>query len=191
MQISTGMQGSQRNTPRAFLEASHCLSISRCLTTLRADISKLKVSGLQVLNDQRDNPIQGSVAGWQTVAGTYQDMRQSVFCVCPPGIAQQTLRMWRSIMSGCIPVTFFKAHDQPYEINSNLDYKQFSVNINPQEHHLLAPILKGILNNPAKLAQMQLELSKVQQMFIWDKQQKKGVFDMIFAELKQHIARDV
>lgn len=146
-------------------------------------------SGLQVLKDQRDNPIQGSLAGWQTVAGTHEDMRRSVFCVCPPGIAQQTLRMWRSIMSGCIPVTFFKAHDQPYERNLNLDYTKFSININPQEDHLLAPILTGILNNPAKLRQMQAELTKVQQMFIWDKVQKKGVFDMILSELSQHTAR--
>ena len=92
-------------------------------------------------------------------------------------------------MSGCIPVTFFKAHDQPYERNLDLDYTKFSININPQEHHLLAPILTGILNNPAKLRQMQAELTKVQQMFIWDKVQKKGVFDMILSELSQHTAR--
>ncbi len=92
-------------------------------------------------------------------------------------------------MSGCIPVTFFKAHDQPYERNLNLDYSQFSININPQESHLLHPILTRILDNPAKLAKMQAELSKVQHMFIWDKKQTKGVFDMIATELSQHSAR--
>ena len=35
-------------------------------------------------------------------------MARSVFCVCPPGNTQDSARVWRSIILGCIPVTFFR-----------------------------------------------------------------------------------
>ena len=35
-------------------------------------------------------------------------MRRSVFCVCPPGNTQDSARVWRAIILGCIPVTFFR-----------------------------------------------------------------------------------
>ena len=35
-------------------------------------------------------------------------MRRSVFCVCPPGNTQDSARVWRAIIFGCIPVTFFR-----------------------------------------------------------------------------------
>jgi hypothetical protein len=39
---------------------------------------------------------------------TEEDMRRSIFCVCPPGNTQDSARVWRSIIFGCIPVTFFR-----------------------------------------------------------------------------------
>ena len=48
-------------------------------------------------------------------------------------------------MSGCIPVTLYKAFDSPFERNLRLDYHRFSVNINQGEYHLLRPILMGLL----------------------------------------------
>ena len=35
-------------------------------------------------------------------------MRRSIFCVCPPGNTQDSARVWRAIIFGCIPVTFFR-----------------------------------------------------------------------------------
>ena len=35
-------------------------------------------------------------------------MRRSLFCVCPPGNTQDSARVWRAIILGCIPVTFFR-----------------------------------------------------------------------------------
>ena len=35
-------------------------------------------------------------------------MRRSLFCVCPPGNTQDSARVWRAIIFGCIPVTFFR-----------------------------------------------------------------------------------
>ena len=144
-----------------------------------------------MLHDQAVHPIPGSLAGWQTVHETHNDMRRSIFCVCPPGIAQQTLRVWRSLMSGCIPVTFFSAHDNPYERFSHLDYSKFSINVNPSETHLLRPMLTGLLDNPSKIVEMQSEVRRVQRYFIWDIKKNAGVFDMILTELQQHPARSV
>ena len=141
----------------------------------------------QLLENQEDDPIPGSSAAWQSVAQTHEDMKHSIFCVCPPGIAQQTLRVWRSIMSGCIPVTFFQGHDNPFP--SSVNYEDFSININPDEHHLLHKVLAGLLSNPQKIQDMQHELSLIQQGFVWDKKNKKGVYDMIYAELANHPAR--
>jgi hypothetical protein len=39
---------------------------------------------------------------------TEEDMRRAVFCVCPPGNTQDSARVWRAIILGCIPVTFFR-----------------------------------------------------------------------------------
>ena len=39
---------------------------------------------------------------------TEADMRRSIFCVCPPGNTQDSARVWRAIIFGCIPVTFFR-----------------------------------------------------------------------------------
>ena len=42
------------------------------------------------------------------VQETEEDMRRSIFCVCPPGNTQDSARVWRAIIFGCIPVTFFR-----------------------------------------------------------------------------------
>ena len=41
-------------------------------------------------------------------------MEASVFCMCAPGQTQDTVRMWRAIVKGCIPVTMFRANDLPF-----------------------------------------------------------------------------
>ena len=46
---------------------------------------------------------------------TEADMARSVFCACPPGATQDTTRLFKAILKGCIPVTFFRANDLPFE----------------------------------------------------------------------------
>ena len=41
-------------------------------------------------------------------------MEAAVFCLCPPGQTQDTVRVWRSILKGCIPITLFRANDLPF-----------------------------------------------------------------------------
>lgn len=142
-----------------------------------------------LLQRESEYPILGSVSGWQTVENTYDDMKHSIFCVCPPGIAQQTLRVWRAIISGCIPVTLFIAHDNPYERLSNLDYSTFSVNINPHEWHLLRPTLVGLLARPDRISALQAGLGEVQAKFLWDRESYDGAFKAVLEELILHPAR--
>lgn len=144
----------------------------------------------RLLAKQLGDPIPGGVSGWQTVNGTHDDMTHSIFCVCPPGIAQHTLRVWRSIMFGCIPITFFNANDNPYTF-SRLDYSKFSINIDPTEWYLLQPIIKGLLARPERIALMQEELAKIQTRFVWDSENFSGAFQAVFEELALHPSRFV
>ncbi len=111
------------------------------------------------------------------------DMQQSVFCVCPNGISQHTLRVFRAILAGCIPVTFFRAFDSPLERNLGLDWSAFSVNINPDEHLLTQPTLTKILANPRRVSAMQDALQAVQPFFEWGSGRADGVEHNLLREL--------
>ena len=41
--------------------------------------------------------------------------------------------MWRAIIYGCIPVTYFRAVELPFMRRLGIDYGQFSVNIQPDD----------------------------------------------------------
>ena len=42
--------------------------------------------------------------------------------------------MWRAIIYGCIPVTYFRAVELPFMRRLGIDYGQFSVNIQPDDY---------------------------------------------------------
>ncbi len=62
----------------------------------------------------RAHPLPGSQHGLRSVQETEADMERSLFCMCAPGQTQDTVRMWRAIVKGCIPVTMFRANDLPF-----------------------------------------------------------------------------
>ena len=35
-------------------------------------------------------------------------MARSLFCVCAPGATQDTTRLFKAILKGCLPITFFR-----------------------------------------------------------------------------------
>ena len=39
---------------------------------------------------------------------TDADMARSLFCVAAPGATQDTTRLFKAILKGCIPITFFR-----------------------------------------------------------------------------------
>ena len=146
----------------------------------------LRTNLLQAHN--RDQ-IPNATAGWAPASQTHSDMSNSIFCVCPPGISQHTLRVYRSIIFGCIPVTFLLANDSPYETIMGVNYREFTVNINPNEWHLTQRILRGLLSRPEVLEQMQAALTKVQSKFIWDHVELQGAYSAIYQELELHPMR--
>ncbi|CAI7860725.1 unnamed protein product, partial [Closterium sp. NIES-53] len=75
------------------------------------------------------------IKGWSFAAkGEYQtnkEWQKAVFCICPSGHSQWTSRPFKALISGCIPVTFFRDHDNPWD--DELDYSSFSINIDPDD----------------------------------------------------------
>lgn len=56
-----------------------------------------------------------------------QEVRQSVFCLCPRGFAPWSQRLYDSIMLGCIPIIIADDIVLPFE--DIIDYRQFSVKV--------------------------------------------------------------
>ncbi len=42
--------------------------------------------------------------------------------------------MWRAIIYGCIPVTYYRALELPFMRRLGIDYGQFSINIQPDDY---------------------------------------------------------
>ena len=64
---------------------------------------------------------------------TDADMAAATFCLCPPGATQDSTRMWRALLRGCIPVTFFRANDLPFARHLGIAYSDFVVNLQPDD----------------------------------------------------------
>jgi hypothetical protein len=64
---------------------------------------------------------------------TDADMAAATFCLCPPGATQDSTRMWRALLRGCIPVTFFRANDLPFARHLGVAYSDFIVNLQPDD----------------------------------------------------------
>ncbi|CAI5474990.1 unnamed protein product [Closterium sp. Yama58-4] len=75
------------------------------------------------------------IKGWSFAAkaenATNKEWQRAVFCICPPGHSQWTSRPFKALISGCIPVTFFRDHDNPW--GDEVDYSAFSINIDPDD----------------------------------------------------------
>ncbi|CAI5466788.1 unnamed protein product [Closterium sp. Yama58-4] len=92
---------------------------------------------------------------------TDQDWQHSVFCICPPGHSQWTSRPFKALISGCIPVTFFREHDNPWQ--DTLNYDAFSVNIDPDD----VPRMRERLEK-ANVPMLQKGVEQVQDTLIYD-----------------------
>ena len=61
-------------------------------------------------------------------------MARSVFCATPPGQTQDSVRVFRAIIKGCIPVTFYRGNDRPFERHLKVPWDAFSVNMQPDDY---------------------------------------------------------
>ena len=144
----------------------------------------------EILRQHEENPIPGAVAGKVPIHQTHLDMQNAVFCVTPNGASQHTVRTYRAILAGCIPVTFFRAFDNPWERNLGLDWSTFTVNINPDEYYMTGDILRRVLRTPARVQALQTNLARVQPMFEWFSGSEHGVENILLQELSLISARN-
>ena len=113
--------------------------------------------------------------GWASKNDTDKDMQSSIFCITPPGHTQDTERFYRAIFNGCIPVTFFSNVELPFSEELGLKYADFTVNLGQLDWHRADVILKALLMQPDKIAQLQQKLNAAQTMFNWDRASSNGV----------------
>lgn len=64
--------------------------------------------------------------------------------------------MWRAITFGCIPVTFFRAFDLPFQRHMGMPYADFVLNIQPDDYRHLNARVQALLDNPTQLRRMQV-----------------------------------
>ncbi|CAI5986192.1 unnamed protein product [Closterium sp. NIES-64] len=112
---------------------------------------------------------------------TDQDWQHSVFCICPPGHSQWTSRPFKALISGCIPVTFFREHDNPWQ--RSLNYDSFSINIDPDD----VPSMRARLEQ-ADVPRLQKGVEKVQALFRWSGSWSEGAESMLLQELRAKVA---
>ncbi|CAI5517809.1 unnamed protein product [Closterium sp. Naga37s-1] len=119
-------------------------------------------------------------------AGDNSEWGESVFCLVPPSRAQWTVQLAKAILSGCIPVTFLRANDNPWAASlhhqkaapssatatapasaaptapSSLNYPLFSLNVDPADLHSLPRRLQDAFDQPGLVARLQHNLGLVQ-----------------------------
>jgi hypothetical protein len=76
------------------------------------------------------------------VQETLADMARSVFCATPPGQTQDSVRVFRAIIKGCIPVTMYRGNDHPFERHLLLPWDSFSVNLQPDDYDQINRVLQ-------------------------------------------------
>jgi hypothetical protein len=138
----------------------------------------------ELLDLWKTKGLPGSKTGAARLDETIDDMRQSVFCLCPPGNTPDTTRLWRALILGCIPVTFFRACEMPFGRYLDIDYQQFTINIQPDDYEETPRILNFVLNDHTTLRSLQRGVLTYQTRFLWDYQVPKGVYANIDAELR-------
>jgi len=121
----------------------------------------------------------------------YAEMRQAIFCLCPIGWAQWTVRFYESIQMGCVPVTFHPAPSpmplrMPFE--RAIDYTTLSINVPPNQISELRPRLEAIVSNRTRLRDMQRALWQARPAFDWTDLSQAGAFYHTLEQLATKLA---
>lgn len=124
-------------------------------------------------------------------AAHFAELHSAIFCLCPPGWAQWTVRFFESVQTGCLPVTFAPRPDpmplrMPFE--DHLDYSAFTVNVPPREIPQLKERLHAIASNRTHLRAMQRALWRVRSLFDWTDASEHGAFHRTLEALHQRMA---
>lgn len=110
----------------------------------------------------------------------YEDMRKSVFCLCPRGWSPWTLRAYQGMMVGCIPVIIADEIEFPYE--NTMDWTQLTVKIAEKDVNRTTEILRALPEQEVK--KKQDAIAKVWKTVTYPIPSEPGdAFHMIMEEL--------
>mmetsp|Transcript_36753 Transcript_36753/g.87321 ORF Transcript_36753/g.87321 Transcript_36753/m.87321 type:complete len:263 (+) Transcript_36753:866-1654(+) len=110
----------------------------------------------------------------------FEDMRKSLFCLCPRGWSPWTLRAYQGMMVGCIPVVIADEIEFPYE--NTIDWTQLSVKIAEKDVNRTMEILRGIPEE--QIRRKQDAIAKVWKTVTYPVPSEAGdAFHMIMEEL--------
>ncbi len=103
-------------------------------------------------------------------AKTYrEDFLNSKFCLCPPGWATWTPRLYEALLLGCVPVVVADDNALPYA--RTLDYSKFSVHIAEKHATKLRTILKAA---EKQIDQLRQGMKDVWANFVYNSPPKPG-----------------
>ena len=99
-----------------------------------------------------------------------QEFRTSKFCLCPPGWATWTPRVFESLLLGCIPAVVADHNVLPFQ--RSLDYQSFAVFIPEKRKEDIKQILKDVA--PERLERMQIMADEVAEAFLYNTPPQPG-----------------
>eukprot|EP01006_Ploeotia_vitrea_P041536 TRINITY_DN66546_c11_g2_i2.p1 TRINITY_DN66546_c11_g2~~TRINITY_DN66546_c11_g2_i2.p1 ORF type:complete len:484 (-),score=264.11 TRINITY_DN66546_c11_g2_i2:104-1507(-) len=115
-----------------------------------------------------------------------EEVRRSVFCLCPRGFAAWSQRLFDSVMLGCIPVIIADNIELPFE--HVVDYRKFSVKIDEKDIHMLREILMNIPESEIKKKQEYMKIAW--KVFSWQRPSEEGdAFETLIGQLARKVRR--
>jgi hypothetical protein len=109
------------------------------------------------------------------------EVKDSVFCLCPRGFAPWSRRLYDSILLGCIPVIIADYIELPFE--DLIDYRKFTVKISEENVVFVKQILLTI--PPEEIRKKQEYMKTIYHHFLFNLQVQPGdVFDYILRRLQ-------
>jgi len=109
----------------------------------------------------------------------FQAMKESLFCLAPPGWTSWTTRIVESVSAGCIPVIIQNA-GMLLPFQHHLDYDSFSLRIDEEDTLHLKEILLAM--NVSRIAKLQSQVLLMTKHFRYDNQGE--VYQFIMQEIK-------
>ena len=126
------------------------------------------------------HPKEGFGAKAASYQKTYrQDFLTSTYCLCPPGWATWTPRLYEALLLGCIPAIIADGNVLPFA--RTLDYTQFAVHVPEDKANELNSVLP---TDPQRIRELQAGVAKVYTAFIYNDPPIQGdAFHYLMQEL--------
>ncbi len=97
----------------------------------------------------------------------YEEMKNSAFCLHPPGWASWSPRLFQILFAGCIPVIFGTHTVLPFE--EEIDYSKIAVILPSIDKESLEKYLPNVLltMSPSVVESKRQEIERIRHLFVW------------------------